>query len=190
MSKFTIRPLDIPEVFLVTPKRFGDVRGYFMETYSAAEYSSLGIKTTFVQDNQSLSEKQGTVRGLHFQVPPKPQAKLIRVLHGRIFDVAVDLRRGSPTYGQGCAATLTAQGAEQLFIPRGFAHGYCTLEPNTEVAYKVDEYYAPDCEVGLIWNDPTIGISWPVGQAEAALSERDRKLPLFTSFDSPFIYRQ
>lgn len=186
MTKFAARSLDIPEILLITPKKFGDARGYFMETYSAAEYSNLGIDTIFVQDNQSLSEKSGTLRGLHFQVPPKPQAKLIRVLQGRIFDVAVDLRRGSPTYGRWCAAKLTAQGGEQLFIPRGFAHGFCTLEPNTEVAYKVDEYYAPECEVGLIWDDPTIGISWPIIRAEAVLSERDRKWPLFTSFDSPF----
>jgi dTDP-4-dehydrorhamnose 3,5-epimerase len=186
MSKFAIRSLDIPEILLVTPKKFGDGRGYFMETYSAAEYSEFGIKTTFVQDNQSLSERLGTIRGLHFQTPPKPQAKLIRVLHGRIFDVAVDLRRDSPTYGRWCGAVLTAEAGEQLFIPRGFGHGFCTLEPGTEVAYKVDEYYAPECEVGLIWDDPTIGISWPITRAEAVLSERDRKLPAFSSFDSPF----
>jgi dTDP-4-dehydrorhamnose 3,5-epimerase len=186
MSKFSARSLDIPGIILVTPKKIGDVRGYFIETYNVAEYSDLGINATFVQDNQSLSEKSGTVRGLHFQIPPKSQAKLIRVLQGGIFDVAVDLRRGSPTYGRWCAARLTAEGGEQLFVPRGFAHGYCSLEPNTEVAYKVDEYYAPECEVGLIWDDSTIGISWPVTQAEAVLSERDRKLPLFTSFDSPF----
>jgi dTDP-4-dehydrorhamnose 3,5-epimerase len=123
-----------------------------------------------VQDNQSLSARPGTVRGLHFQGPPAPQAKLVRVLRGSILDVAVDLRRGSPTFGRWCGAMLTASGGEQLFLPRGFAHGFCTLEPDTEVAYKMDGYHAPECEAGVLWNDPEIGISWPVDAATAILS--------------------
>ncbi len=133
-----------------------------------------------------MSARKGTIRGLHFQVPPEPQAKLVRVLKGAIFDVAVDLRQGSQTYGQWCAATLTAEGAEQLFIPRGFAHGFCTLEADTEIAYKVDGFYAPTCDAGLRWNDPDIGIAWPIGQADAMLSEKDAKLPGFAGFTSPF----
>ena len=126
------------------PRYFHDPRGYFVETYSEHSARDLGLTACFVQDNQSLSVKRGTVRALHFQVPPKSQAKLVRVLRGSIYDVAVDLRLGSPTYGRWAAVTLTANGGEQLFVPRGFAHGFCTLEPNTEVAYKVDDYYAPE----------------------------------------------
>jgi dTDP-4-dehydrorhamnose 3,5-epimerase len=186
-SNFTARPLEIERVLLILPKRFGDERGYLMETYRADAFRALGIGAAFVQDNQSLSARSGTVRGLHFQGPPAPQAKLVRVLSGSIFDVAVDLRRGSPTFGRWCGATLTASGGEQLFLPRGFAHGFCTLEPDTEVAYKMDGYHAPECEAGVLWNDPEIGISWPVDAATAILSERDRKLPGLRELDSPFM---
>ncbi len=182
----TVEPLEIAGVLLVRPKKFGDARGYFLESYHARAYAEAGIGTTFVQDNQSLSAKPGTIRGLHFQVPPEPQAKLVRVLKGSIFDVAVDLRRGSETYGKWCAATLTGEGAEQLFIPRGFAHGFCTLEQDTEVAYKVDGFYAPACDAGLRWDDPAIGIVWPIGPAGAMLSDKDGKWPDFTGFTSPF----
>ena len=148
----------------------------------------LGLRACFVQDNQSLSVKRGTVRALHFQVPPKPQAKLVRVLRGSIYDVAVDLRVGSPTYGQWTAHTLSAEGGQQLFVPRGFAHGFCTLEPNTEVAYKVDDYYAPQCERGLAWDDPTLAIVWPVSPGDAVLSDKDCRLGRFADFVSPFYY--
>ena len=141
-----------------------------------------------MQDNQSLSLKRGTVRALHFQIPPKPQAKLVRVLRGSIRDVAVDLRAASPHYGRWTAQTLTAAGGEQLFVPRGFAHGFCTLEPETEVAYKVDEYYAPDCERGIIWNDATLAIDWPVASEDGVLSDKDRGFPTFVDFVSPFRY--
>jgi dTDP-4-dehydrorhamnose 3,5-epimerase len=185
-SQLTVRPLDIPDVLLVRPERFPDERGYFVETYNLRQYAAAGIGCQFVQDNQSLSTRCGTVRGLHFQVPPQAQAKLVHVIRGQIFDVAVDLRKGSPSFGRWCGATLTAQGGEQLFIPRGFAHGFCTLEPDTEVAYRVDNFYASELERGLYWNDPTLGIAWPVGERDAVLSNRDRQLRPFSNFDSPF----
>lgn len=186
MSKFAFAPLAIPTVVLIRPKKFGDARGYFMETWSQEAFAAAGIDAVFVQDNQSLSAARGVVRGLHFQGPPAPQAKLVRVLKGAIFDVAVDIRVGSPSYGRWCAATLTAEGAEQLFVPRGFAHGFCTLEPGTEVTYKVDGPYAPETEGGLNWNDPELAIDWPVSAAEAQLSGKDAVLPGFAGFASPF----
>jgi dTDP-4-dehydrorhamnose 3,5-epimerase len=188
MSKFAFEPLAIPAVVLVRPKKFGDARGYFMETWSAQDFAAAGIGAVFVQDNQSLSAARGVVRGLHFQAPPAAQAKLIRVLRGAIFDVTVDIRRGSPSYGRWCAATLTADGAEQLFVPHGFAHGFCTLEPDTEVVYKVDVPYAPQTEGGIAWNDPELAIDWPVSEAEAQLSGKDAALPGFAGFVSPFRY--
>jgi dTDP-4-dehydrorhamnose 3,5-epimerase len=179
---------DISDVLLLTPRHFHDTRGYFVETYNRRAAHAAGLTAEFVQDNQALSRTRGTVRALHFQVPPHAQAKLVRVLRGSVYDVAVDLRAGSPTYGRWTAATLTAQGGEQIFVPRGFGHGYCTLEADTEVAYKVDDYYAPDCERGLIWNDPTLAIDWPVDASDAVLSEKDQKLPRFADFASPFRY--
>lgn len=188
MPKFSATRLAIADVLLVRAQKFGDVRGYFMETYSRRDYAALGIDCEFVQDNQSMSAQRGTIRGLHFQIPPEPQAKLVRVLKGSIFDVAVDIRRGSPTFGRWCGATLTADLGEQLFVPRGFAHAFCTLEPNTEVVYKVDGYYAPACDAGIIWNDPDIAIEWPVEPSEAILSAKDAKLPRLAEFESPFRY--
>ena len=164
-------------------------RGWFSETYSTRAFSDLLGGTVFVQDNQAFSAQRGTLRGLHFQRPPEPQAKLVRVLRGSIFDVAVDLRVGSPTYGHWVGETLTAEGGEQLFVPRGFAHGYCTLEPNTEVAYKVDGFYAPECDAGLAWNDPMIGIAWPIAPRRRILSDKDKRLPAFADFVSPFRYQ-
>jgi dTDP-4-dehydrorhamnose 3,5-epimerase len=178
----------IPGVLLLKLRYFEDARGYFVETFNARAAREGGLSAEFVQDNQALSLKRGTVRALHFQVPPKAQAKLVRVLRGSVYDVAVDLRAGSPSYGRWVAATLTGHGGEQIFVPRGFAHGYCTLEDDTEVAYKVDDYYAPDCEQGLIWDDPTLGIGWPVPSADAVLSDKDRKLPRFADFVTPFRY--
>jgi dTDP-4-dehydrorhamnose 3,5-epimerase len=186
MPKLAAVPLDIPDVLLITPQKFKDSRGYFTETYQATDFAELGIRCSFVQDSQALSIPSNTVRGLHFQRPPMSQAKLVRVLRGRIFDAVVDIRRGSPTYGRWCAATLTAEGGEQLFVPHGFAHAYCTLEPNTEVFYKVDNLYSKDCDAGLLWNDPTIGISWPVAEQDAIMSEKDRNLPLLVNFNTPF----
>lgn len=179
-------PTKIPGVLLLKPRPFFDERGYFVETYNKRAGRELGLPTCFVQDNQSLSIKRGTVRALHFQIPPKTQAKLVRVLRGAIFDVAVDLRAGSATYGHWTAATLTASNGYQMFIPRGFGHGFCTLEPDTEVAYKVDDYYAPECEQGLAWNDPTLAIDWPVKPEDAILSDKDRRLGRFADLVTPF----
>ena len=179
---------NVPGVLVLKPRYFNDARGYFVETYNERAAKAAGIAAEFVQDNQAFSLQRGTVRALHFQVPPHAQAKLVRVLRGSVYDVAVDLRAGSPTYGRSVAATLTARRGEQVFVPRGFAHGYCTLEDNTEVAYKVDDYYAPDRERGLLWDDPALAIAWPVAAADAVLSDKDRKLPRFADFVSPFRY--
>lgn len=183
-----VQDTKFPGVRLFKLRYFFDQRGYFVETYNKCSAAELGLTACFVQDNQSFSIKQGTVRALHFQVPPKSQAKLVRVLHGSIYDVAVDLRSGSPTYGRWTATTLTANDGHQLFVPRGFAHGFCTLEPNTEVAYKADEYYAPELEQGLAWDDPTLAIHWPITLADAVLSDKDRRLGRFAEFLSPFCY--
>jgi dTDP-4-dehydrorhamnose 3,5-epimerase len=172
----TITPLAIPEVLLITPKRHGDARGWFAETWSEAVMAEAGLTHPFVQDNQAFNAKKGTLRGLHFQTAPHAQGKLVRVLRGAIFDVAVDLRPGSPSYGRWVAATLTATGGGQLFVPRGFAHGYVTLEDDTELFYKVDGKYAPELEGGVAWDDPDLAIAWPFN-GEPVLSEKDQKLP-------------
>jgi dTDP-4-dehydrorhamnose 3,5-epimerase len=182
--------VDLQGVLVLKPRCFQDHRGYFVETYNARTAREIGLKAEFVQDNQAFSIRRGTVRALHFQVPPRAQAKLVRVLRGSIYDVAVDLRNGSPTYGRWTAVTLTAQGGEQVFVPSGFAHGYCTLADDTEVAYKVDCYYAPESEQGIVWDDPTLAIRWPIAAGEAVLSDKDRDLPRFDRFVSPFPYRE
>ncbi len=167
----------IPGPVLLQPKRFGDHRGFFLETYSTRDFAMLGVADVFVQDNHSLSAASGTVRGMHFQLPPRTQAKLVRVLRGRILDVAVDLRRSSPHYGRHVAAELSAENAVQLYVPPGFAHGFCTLEADTEVAYKVTDFYAPECDRGLAWDDPDLVLPWPVRAGEAQLSDKDRSQP-------------
>jgi dTDP-4-dehydrorhamnose 3,5-epimerase len=172
----TITPLAIPEVLLITPKRHGDARGWFCETWSRQGLAAAGVTADFVQDNQAFSARKGTLRGLHFQQAPHPQAKLVRVLRGAIYDVAVDIRAGSATFGQWVAAELTAERGEQLFVPRGFAHGYCTLSDDCELLYKVDGQYAPQTEGGVIWNDPDLAIPWPL-DGEPVLSEKDEVLP-------------
>ena len=183
-----IKTSKLPGVLVLKPRRFTDARGYFVETYNAQLFRESGIAVQFVQDNQSFSLREGTIRGLHFQLPPAAQAKLVRVLNGSIFDVVVDLRLESPTYGQWVAEEISAESGEQIFVPQGFAHGFCTLERNTEVAYKVDSYYAPASETGVIWNDPSLNISWPVELNEAILSDKDRKLGTFKDLVSPFHY--
>lgn len=172
----TITPLAIPDVLLITPKRHGDARGWFAETWSRRTMAEAGVEADFVQDNQAFNARKGVIRGLHFQQAPHPQAKLVRVLRGAIYDVAVDIRPGSPTYGRWAAATLTAEAGEQIFVPRGFAHGYCTLTDDCEIAYKVDGLYAPQTEGGVLWNDPDLAIPWPV-EGEPQLSDKDKILP-------------
>ncbi len=167
----------IPAVKRIVPKRFGDARGWFSETFRMDALERAGIAVPFVQDNQSFSAPQGTIRGLHFQIPPQPQTKLVRVLAGAILDIAVDIRPGSPTYGRHVAVRLDAEGGEQLFIPHGFAHGFCTLTPDVMVAYKVDSYYSPAHDRAILWNDPDLGIDWPVGEGQAILSDKDTRAP-------------
>jgi dTDP-4-dehydrorhamnose 3,5-epimerase len=179
-------PTAIPDVKVLLPKAFGDARGTFSETYNAARFAEHGIKLNFVQDNQSWSAPAGTVRGLHFQSPPKAQDKLVRVLRGRILDVAVDLRRASPTYGKWVAEELSAQNRRQLLVPIGFAHGFCTLEPDTEVLYKVTDFYAPANDLGIAWDDPDLAVRWPVRKDEAVLSDKDTRQPAFKSLPAYF----
>ena len=180
--------LAIPDVILATPAKFGDSRGFFSESYNAARFAAAGIPAAgdgpFIQDNHSLSAKKGTVRGLHCQIAPSIQGKLVRVLKGAIWDVAVDVRRGSPTYGQHVAAVLSAENWAQLWIPGGFLHGFCTLEPDTEVMYKVTGgYYDPKAERGVIWNDPDLALPWPVDPADVLVSDKDAKLPRLAECD-------
>lgn len=186
-----------PPVQLIRPKRFGDARGWFTEVYSVPAFAAMGIDCTFVQDNHSLSVPAFTLRGLHFQTPPRGQDKLVRCIRGRIFDVAVDVRRGSPTYGQWVGAELSAENGHQLFVPVGFAHGFVTLEPDCEVTYKCSDTYAPDHDGGIRWDDPALtaldgragGIDWgmPTGTTPE-LSAKDKVQPLLADFDSPFPY--
>lgn len=178
----------IPEVRLVRVEKYGDHRGFFSETYNQKVFADAGIHAEFVQDNHSLSADQGTVRGLHFQVGPFAQDKLIRVVRGAVFDVAVDIRRGSPTYGRYAAAVLSAAAWNQLYVPVGFAHGFCTVEPGTEVLYKVSALYSREHERGLLWNDPDLAIPWPVEAGAAVLSEKDRANPRLRDLPAHFTY--
>lgn len=175
-------------VKLIKSRRFGDDRGWFSETYSEQALAKVGIHDRFVQDNQSYSAFTGTIRGLHFQCPPHAQAKLVRCTRGAILDYAVDVRRGSPTYGKWVSAVLSAENGSQLYVPVGYAHAFVTLERDTEVAYKVTDVYAPDCDGGLLWSDATIGIDWPLPISGAVLSDKDKLLPPLAEFDSPFEY--
>jgi dTDP-4-dehydrorhamnose 3,5-epimerase len=168
---------EIPEVKEIRPVRHRDERGFFSEVFREDVLRQHGIAVSFVQENHSLSVDRGVIRGLHFQIPPAAQAKLVRVVAGSILDVAVDVRRGSPSYGRHVAVVLSAAEGNQLFVPDGFAHGFCTLEPNTEVVYKVDRYYSPEHDRGILWSDTALGIAWPVGEGEAVLSDKDRRQP-------------
>ena len=179
---------EIPAVKVLIPRRFGDSRGWFSETWNRKVLAEAGLDLDFVQDNQSLSGPAGTVRGLHFQTPPMAQAKLVRALRGAIFDVAVDIRKGSPSYGKWVAATLTAEEGNQLFMPHGFAHGFCTLEPDTLIAYKVDAPYSRPNDAGIAWDDPDLAIDWPLTTETAVLSDKDRVQPRLRDYDSPFVY--
>lgn len=178
--------MPIPRLLL--PARHGDSRGWFTESYNRRKFAEMGIVEDWVQDNHSMSAARGTLRGVHFQAPPHAQAKIVRCLVGAIWDVAVDLRAGSPTYARWVGAELTASGGEQLYVPAGFGHGFLTLSENTEVAYKASDYYAPEADFGFAWNDPAMAISWPLGDMEPSLSDRDRSLPGVSGWQSPFAY--
>lgn len=181
-----IRPVLTP--LLIQPVRHRDARGWFSETYSSARLAGLGIHYDFPQDNQSYSRDIGTVRGLHFQRPPSAQAKLVACLQGRICDVVVDLRTGSPSYGRSVTIELTDQG-EQLFVPIGFAHGFVTLTDDVVVSYKVSSLYDPAADAGLVWNDPALAIAWPLPAGGPIVSDKDAGLPLLAMLDSPFAYQ-
>lgn len=177
----------LPGVLLLAPARFGDDRGFFSESWSRKTLAAHGITLDFVQDNHSFSAQKGTVRGLHFQSPPHAQAKLVRCGRGRLFDVAVDIRRGSPTFGHWVGYELSFQNGLQLLIPEGFLHGFVTREPDTEIVYKCSDYYAPDCDGAVRFDDPDLGIAWDL-KGEAILSEKDARAPLMAVFDSPFAF--
>ena len=172
-----VRSFDIPGMALLTPRHIGDERGYFAETFRADFFALHCGELAFLQENESLSVNEGTVRGLHFQISPHAQGKLVRCTAGSLFDVAVDIRHGSPTFGKWVSETLTPENGKQLWIPPGFAHGFCTLAPNTVISYKVTDYYSAECDKGLRWDDPAIGIVWPELADPDTLSPKDRKQP-------------
>ena len=181
-----VKSLEIPDVKIIKPKKHGDHRGFFSETYNKKALAEAGIDLDFVQDNHSLSGEVGTLRGLHFQTPPFAQDKLVRVVKGAILDVAVDLRKGSPTFGKYVAAEISAEEWNQILVPIGFAHGFITLTPDVEAIYKVTNYYAPECDKGLLWSDPALGIDWPTPEGGPILSDKDKVQPLLAEIDSPF----
>ncbi|HEY9216133.1 MAG TPA: dTDP-4-dehydrorhamnose 3,5-epimerase [Ancylobacter sp.] len=181
-----IDPLEISGVFLITAKKIGDQRGFFSETFRADVFAKHVVETPFVQDNHVRSTQRGVVRGLHYQTPPHAQGKLVRCTKGAILDVAVDIRTGSPSYGRHVAVELTADNWRQLWVPPGFAHGYATLEEDCEVIYKVSDYYAPDCDRGIAWDDPALGIDWRIPAADTILSDKDRKQPRLAETTSAF----
>jgi dTDP-4-dehydrorhamnose 3,5-epimerase len=181
-----VHSADIPDVKIIKPRKHGDHRGFFSETYNKKALAEAGITLDFVQDNHSLSAEKGVIRGLHFQTAPFAQDKLVRVIRGSVLDVAVDLRKSSPTFGHHVSAVLSAEEWNQILVPIGFGHGFCTLEPNTEVIYKVTNYYAPQCDRGLFWNDPQLGIRWPVSEQEAILSDKDKRQPRFAELRDLF----
>ncbi len=182
---FRFSRLDIPDVILIEPRTFEDPRGFFLEMYKKSEFAANGIAGEFVQSNYSHSIR-GTLRGLHYQKPPQAQGKLVMALQGEVFDVAVDIRKGSPTYGQWVGAVLSDQNFHILYIPAGFAHGFCVLSEEANFLYQVTDEYAPECDRGILWNDPIIGIEWPI--AEPLLSPKDAQLPLLKDADTGFVY--
>ena len=176
---------DIPEVVIIEPKVFGDARGYFLESFNKKAFEENIGAVNFVQDNESKSSK-GILRGLHFQKPPFEQAKLVRCIEGKVIDIAVDIRKGSPTYGKHVVIELSGENKRQLFVPKGFAHGFVVLSENAVFAYKVDNAYAPDYDSGIMWNDKDLKIDWVLEESEVKLSEKDKNLAVFAVFDSPF----
>jgi len=183
-----VEETEIPEVKLISPSKFGDHRGFFSETYNKVAFENLGLQLDFCQDNHSFSAQLGTLRGLHFQIPPFGQDKLVRVSRGAIFDVAVDIRQGAPTFGKWVGRIISAQAWNQILVPTGFAHGFCTVEPDTEVQYKVTAPYAPDLERGIFWNDPELGIDWPLGDIRPVLSAKDEGYPDLANSPAYFTY--
>lgn len=184
---FSFKNLEIPEVILVEPKVFPDQRGFFMETYKMPDFVAAGITRSFVQDNHSRSTK-GVLRGLHYQHPPFAQGKLVKAIRGEIFDVAVDIRKGSPTYGKWVGAILSEENKHMLYVPEGFAHGFCTLSDIAEVMYKATNVYSSQSEAGIIWSDGYLNIEWPV--KEPSLSEKDKKWPTLKEADIKFYYKE
>lgn len=178
--------LAIPDVKIISPKKFGDHRGFFSETYSRPAFAAAGLDLDFVQDNHSLSAAVGVLRGLHFQIPPFAQDKLLRVVRGRIFDVAVDIRRGSPSYGRWVGAEISAEAWNQILVPVGFAHGFVTLEPDTEVLYKVTAPYSPEHDRGLAWDDPQVAVAWPLAGIAPTLSDKDTRHPRLADLPAYF----
>lgn len=185
----TITETRLPDVKIIEPAKFGDDRGFFSEVFKKCDLSVAGVDFEPVQDNHSLSAEVGTVRGLHFQGPPSAQAKLVRVTRGAILDIAVDIRVGSPTFGQHVSVELSADNWRQVFVPKGFAHGFCTLQPNTEVLYKVDAYYDPTVDFGIAWDDPALSIDWRLEKTAPALSEKDKKHPVLSELKPVFSYK-
>ena len=180
---------EIPGAIVITPPRFGDDRGFFAETWNMRQLVKHGITTEFVQDNQSISRVVGTVRGLHYQSPPHAQDKLVRCGRGRLLDIAVDIRKGSPTYGAWVGVELSAENGKQLLVPKGFLHGFVTLEPDTEILYKCSDYYAPECDGAIRFDDPDIGIDWGITSGQAVLSDKDAAAPFLKDFNSPFEFK-
>lgn len=179
---------EIPGVLIIEPKVFGDDRGYFMESFNAHEFAEkTGIEITFVQDNESKS-RFGVLRGLHFQLPPYTQSKLVRVVKGKVLDVAVDIRKGSPTYGKYVTCEMTEENKRQFFVPKGFAHGFCVLSEEAVFQYKCDDFYHPEAEGAIAWDDPDIAIQWPIETESVILSEKDKHHPMLKDFESPFNY--
>lgn len=185
-----VESLSIPEVKVIRPAKHGDDRGFFSETFSRRDFSTAGINGDFVQDNHAFSAQKFTMRGLHFQIPPFAQDKLVRVVHGSLLDVAVDIRTGSPNYGKHVSVQLSANAWNQVLVPAGFAHGLMTLEPNTEVLYKVTNYYSSEHDKGVIWNDPALGIDWFVAETSVLLSTRDKNHPLLKDLPEYFRYER
>lgn len=184
---FQFKRLEIPEVVLIEPRPFEDHRGFFMETYKRSEFEANGIPESFVQDTHSYSVK-GVLRGLHYQKHPRAQAKLVVVLKGKVFDVAVDIRKGSPTYGKWIGIELSSENRRVLFVPVGFAHGFCVLSKEAHMIYKLTDEFAPDQCGGIVWNDPEIGIRWPI--QDSILSEKDARLPPLRKADHNFVYKE
>jgi dTDP-4-dehydrorhamnose 3,5-epimerase len=183
-----IRQLDLPGVVEITPQKFGDARGFFSETFSKKRFADAGLVTEWVQDNQSFSAEKFVLRGLHFQVAPFAQDKLVRVLKGSIFDVAVDIRKNSPNFGHWVSCMLSANAWNQLLIPKGYAHGFLTLEPEAEVFYKVSAPYAPECDRAIRWDDPSIAVAWPLDGAQPILSGKDQKAPLLSETNGEYAF--